>query len=419
MLGALKRSGHAFVSRPEAADVIIVNTCGFIRPARAEAEKALKHAVGLKRRNPGKTIVAAGCYVERDRTSLQERFPGVDFWTGVRSFDKIAELLGGRPSPEPDRTFLYSDKTPRVLSTPATWAYVKVSEGCSHRCAFCAIPVIKGPYVSRSMASVVREAAGLAELGVREINLISHDTTYYGRDRGIRNGLVKLIDGLARVTGIEWVRILYGYPEEITDPLLEVMAHPKVCRYLDIPFQHGDPAVVKSMRRGMDAGRALRLLERIRTKLPGVAVRTSLIVGYPGEGRREFAALEGFVKEARFDHLGVFAYSPERDTAAFARPDQISQAEKNRRHADLMALQAGISSAKNKTYVGSIQDVIVERRSTAEAPRVIGRSRFQAPEVDGVIRVSLPGEAGGALPAIINVEITSASVYDLRGRLAS
>lgn len=419
MVGALKKSGFSLVSRPREADIIIVNTCGFIQPARDEAERALINVLRLKRRDPRKKIVAAGCYVERDGAALKERFPEVDDWTGVRSFDRIAEILEGRPVPRRDRTFLYSDDSPRLVSTPGTWAYVKVSEGCSHRCGFCSIPLIKGPYVSRSMASVVRETRALADLGVKEVNLISQDTTFYGRDRGIRSGLVKLLERLIPVDGIEWIRFLYGYPEEITAPLLDIMTEDKICRYLDIPFQHSSPALVRAMKRTMDGAGALDLLARVRDRVPGVAVRTSLIVGFPGEGPREFESLKQFVEKARFDHLGVFTYSPEKGTESFARPDTVSLGEKEKRRADIMAIQAEISSARNNSYLGQVLEVLVERQATPGSGALIGRTRFQAPEVDGQVFVSFPRRASGSLAPIVRAEMRSAGPYDLRGRLAS
>jgi ribosomal protein S12 methylthiotransferase len=417
MLGALKKSGFAFVARAEDADVIIVNTCGFIGPARMEAEETLGRVLRLKEKDPRKKIVAAGCYVERDRPGLQKKFPGIDAWTGVRSFDHIAAIVRGQPVSGPDRTFLYSDRSPRLVSTPATWAYVKVSEGCSHRCGFCAIPLIKGPYVSRSLASVGREVRILAGLGVKEIDLISHDTTWFGRDRGMRHGLVRLLERLVRTSGVEWIRFLYGYPEEITDPLLEVMTDPKICRYLDIPFQHSNPGLIKAMKRGLDGAGALRLLERIRAKLPGAAVRTSLVVGFPGEGRKEFAGLRDFVRAARFDHVGVFTYSPERGTAAFDRPDSVGAEEKERRRGEIMAIQAGLSLERNKGYIGRQVEVLVEKRETGDPRRWVGRGRFQAPEVDGVIRFTLPSQMTAPLSPIVRVEITSAGAYDLEGWL--
>ncbi|MBP1659855.1 MAG: ribosomal protein methylthiotransferase, partial [Candidatus Aminicenantes bacterium] len=378
----------------------------------------LGKVLGLKRNDPRKRIIAAGCYVERDRAGLQAKFPGVDAWTGVRSFDEIAALIEGRPVSGPDRTFLYTDASPRLVTTPGSWAYVKISEGCSHRCGFCAIPLIKGPYLSRSAASVVREVRALAALGVREIDLISHDTTWYGRDRGLRDGLPRLLGRLAGVRDLAWLRFLYGYPEEITPALLEVMADPKICRYFDIPFQHADRGILKAMRRGLAADRALRLIDRIRTRLPGSAIRTSLIVGFPGEGRREFAALRRFVQEARFEHLGVFAYSPETGSAAWGLAETVSPQEKEDRRAEIMALQAAISLAHNQTRVGQTLDVLVEAPDAGSAGRWTGRSRFQAPEVDGVVRFSLPAGMTEPSGPIVRVDIVAAETYDLTGRLA-
>jgi ribosomal protein S12 methylthiotransferase len=419
MLGVLKKAGFSFVSRPREADIIIVNTCGFIQPARDEAARVLGTVLRIKERDPRKTVVAAGCYVERDEAGLKERFPGVDAWTGVRDFDRIAGILEGRAAPRAERAFLYSDRSPRLVSTGGSWAYIKVSEGCSHRCGFCAIPLIKGPYVSRSTASIVREARTLAGLGIKEINLISHDTTYYGRDRGRRDGLVRLLERLVRVEGIEWIRLLYGYPEEVTDPLLDIMNEEKVCRYLDIPFQHADPALLKTMKRSMDGAKALDLLVRIRARVPGVAVRTSLIVGFPGEGRKEFAALKRFVEKACFDHLGVFTYSPEKGTGAFAHPETVPPGEKEARRAEIMAIQAEISRARNGSYVGQALDVLIEQRAKPGGRTPTGRTRFQAPEVDGRVLLAVPRGAPGPLNSIVRAEITSAGPYDLRGRLVS
>jgi len=419
MLGALKKAGYGFTGRAEEAGIIIVNTCGFIEPAREEAEETLREVLRLKRRDPRKRVIAAGCYVERSRALLEEKFPEVDAWTGVRSFDEIAAVVSGQSFPVPDRTFLYSHASPRLVSTPGTWAYVKISEGCSHRCGFCAIPLIKGPYVSRSTASIVQEVRRLAGLGVKEVDLISHDTTWFGRDRGLDQGLAKLLSRLSRIEGVEWLRFLYGYPEEITDALLRVMADSRVCRYLDIPFQHSDPGLLKAMGRGLDGARALRLLERIRTRLPGTAVRTSLIVGFPGEGKREFAALRRFVEEARFDHLGVFTYSPEKGTASFARPETVGPDEKERRRAEIMELQANLSLMRNKGFVGRRLEVLVEGRDPGKPGRWTGRGRFQAPEVDGVVRFALPAGMSAPPSPIVHIEVASAGPYDLEGRLAA
>ena len=419
MLGALKKAGYAFVAEPEAADVVIVNTCGFIAPAREEAEETLASVLALKRSRPGRTVVAAGCYVERDPAALLAKFPGVDAWTGVRDFDRIAAIVEGRPIRRSGRTYLYSDLSPRLVSTPGTWAYVKISEGCSHRCGFCAIPRIKGPYRSRSVASIVREAQALTDQGVREIDLISHDSTWFGRDRNVRDGLAALLERLGRVPGPAWIRFLYGYPEVITAALFAAMAGPQICRYLDIPFQHANRRILKAMGRGMDKGRALRLIDRLRTRLPGAAIRTSLIVGFPGEGRREFGELRRFVEEARFDHLGVFAYSPERDTAACALPDSVSPEEKEDRRGEIMALQARLSLAHNRDRIGRTIDVLVEGPDVEAPGRWIGRGRFQAPEVDGVVRFTLPDGMAEPPSPIVPIAVGAADAYDLTGRLAA
>jgi len=418
MLGALHQAGYGLLADPEAADVVIVNTCGFIRPARAEAEAELRAAVEVKRKRPETTIVAAGCYVERDRARLQALFPEVDIWTGVREFDRIAALLVERRGPERERTFLYGDRSPRVVSTPRGWVYVKISEGCSHRCAFCAIPSIKGRYRSRSVASIVREVEGLVAHGVKEVNLVSQDSTFFGRDVGRRDGLAELLQRLLELKGLAWIRILYGYPEEVTDRLLELLREPRVCPYLDIPFQHADPQIIRAMRRGLDGTRALRLLDRIRRHVPEVVVRTALIVGFPGEGRREFRHLKRFVAEARFDHLGVFPYSFESGTPAFGLGDRVPAEEKERRRNEIMEMQTEISLAKNKARVGQTLDILFDR-DLGGRPRVLaGRSRYQAPEVDGIVLVKVPSARPEVLHSIREVKITSAEIYDLCGTLA-
>jgi ribosomal protein S12 methylthiotransferase len=419
MLGELKAAGYGFAGRPEEADIVVVNTCGFIAPARAEAEETLASVIALKGSRPGLKVVAAGCYVERDRAALEARFPGVDAWTGVRSFDRIAALVEGRPVRSSPRTFLYAGASPRLVTTPGPWAYVKISEGCSHRCAFCAIPLIKGPFRSRSIASIVRESRALAAQGVREVDLVSHDTTWFGRDLGLRDGLAVLLEGLARVPGLAWIRFLYGYPGEISPRLLDVLARPKFCRYLDIPFQHADPKLLKLMRRGLVADRSLRLIDRIRAKLPGAAIRSSLIVGFPGEGRREFSALKRFVLAARFDHLGVFAYSPEKGTAAFGLAETVTAEEKDERRREIMDLQAGISLAHNAARVGGTVEVLVEGPAAGGNGVWTGRARFQAPEVDGVVRFRLPAGLDEPPAAIVRVAIETADAYDLSGRLVS
>lgn len=418
MLGFLQQAGYDFVRHPDRADVLILNTCGFIGPAKEEAEQAIRKAVRLKKKKPEKAIVVTGCYVQRCAGELAARYPDVDAWLGVADFDKIVPAVEGRDFRHGKRTFLCSHTTPRVVSTPRSWAYLKISEGCSHRCAFCAIPLIKGPYRSRPVASIVREAEELATLGVREINLVSQDSTSFGRDRGIKEGLARLLRRLVKVPRIRWIRVLYGYPEEVTDPLLDVMGEEKICSYLDIPFQHFDRRILRLMKRSGDGKTSLALVERIRRRRPDIALRTTIIVGFPGEGPKEFAALKDFVRAARFDHLGVFTYSPEESTAAFRLGNPVSEPEKELRWAEIMSLQARISESIMRKYLHRRIEVVLDGPGSPKKRAFIGRGRFQAPEVDGAVHVRMEGMPGRLIQAIEEVEITSTAVYDLRGNLA-
>ena len=418
MAGYLGQAGFEFVEDPKNADIIILNTCGFIQPSKDEAEDAIQDALSLKKKSGSQRIVVAGCYSERYEPILRERYPDIDAWLGVKDFDKIVKVVEGKGFSASDRTYLYSHKTPRAISTPASWAYLKISEGCSHQCAFCSIPLIKGAYRSRPTSSIVKEARHLVSRGVREINLISQDTTYFGRDKGRPEGLARLLEELVKIRELEWIRILYGYPEEITDALVEVMQEPKICSYLDIPFQHSDPVLIQKMKRAMNGPRALELLEKIRKKLSPVAIRTSIIVGFPGEGRREFEDLRAFVKEAEFDHLGVFTYSKEDGTDAYALGDPVEESIKQRRRDQIMEIQAGISSKKMKAYVGRTVDILIEGIWKDDPRFLIGRGRFQAPEVDGVIFARPVEQWNPALGPIQKVEITDTEVYDLHGKLA-
>jgi len=415
MLGYLSRAGYAISPQPEEADIIVLNTCGFIRPARDEAGEGIESALALKKKRQDRIVVVAGCFVERYRPDLERRYPGVDAWLGVRDFDHIVEALERRPYERGLETYLLGRETPRLLSTPSTWAYLKISEGCSHECAFCAIPLIKGAYHSRSIRSIVAEAGELAGRGIKEINLISQDTTYFGRDKGREGELIRLLRRLIDVRGIRWIRLLYGYPEEITPALLEVMREDKICSYLDVPFQHADRRLLNSMNRSMDGTRALRLIETIRKALPDAAIRTSLIVGFPGEGREEFLRLKRFVREARFDHLGMFTYSPEEGTGAFELGDPVPESEKARRRDEIMALQAEIAASVQQQYLKRRLDVLIDSSSSAGNKGIVGRARFQAPEVDGVVLIVRGDSAAGPIRPIEKVEIISAGVYDLCG----
>lgn len=416
MLGYLEKSGYGFVTDTQQADVLIVNTCGFIQPAKDEANETLEKAIETKKEGADKKLIAVGCYVERNLHELERAYPDVDVWMGTRDFDRIVQAVEGLPYKHSAQSFLYDHKTPRLISTPKPWAYVKISEGCSHHCSFCAIPRIKGTYHSRTISSIKKECVRLASQGVKEINLISQDSTYYGRDKGNTNGLSMLLEGLLDIENIEWIRILYGYPEEISESLLDIMQEEKICSYLDIPFQHADPKIIKAMKRGLDGNRSLKLIDKIRTKLPDISLRTTIIVGFPGEGEEEFLRLKGFVQSAQFDHLGVFAYSPEEGTDCFSLGDPVEKSVKQERSEEIFQIQAEISFKKNRECVGQILDVLVEGHLKDNQDVLLSRGKFQAPEVDGVVLINVDRDLPDFVNSIQKVEITDSDVYDLIGR---
>ncbi len=415
MLGHLIQAGYSFVPSIKNAEIIIINTCGFISFARKEAEDAIKKALKIKKKKGSicTQIVVTGCYVQRDLKLLKKKFPQVDDWIGVNDFHKIVQVTQNQPFKPSPHTFLYDHTSPRCLTTPKGWAYIKISEGCSHRCSFCSIPLIKGLYRSRKIESVVSEARSLALKGIQEINLISHDSTNYGQDLGLKNGLKLLLEELAQIRELKWIRILYGHPEKIKDELLESMREEKICPYLDLPFQHSHPEIIKLMRRKLDGKQALELIQKIREQVPGIAIRTSLVVGFPGEGSREFDHLIKFVKEAKFDHLGAFTYSQERDTPCWKWGDPVSEKEKLVRLNELMQVQSEISYQRNMKYRNQILDVLIEEVFIEDQRFLAGRSRYQAPEVDGMVLVERNDK--DYLNTIQKVEISSSDIYDLFG----
>ncbi|HNS05863.1 MAG TPA: 30S ribosomal protein S12 methylthiotransferase RimO [Candidatus Saccharicenans sp.] len=419
ILGCLNEQGHSFTARLEEAEVVIINTCGFIQQARAESQQTIEKALAWKKKDPLRRLAVVGCLVERYKDYLKTSYPQVDLWSGVTDFDRLGELLQNKRLVPRQTTFLLDDRTPRVITTGSNWAYVKISEGCSHHCSFCCIPLIKGPYKSRSMASIVSEVRNLAALGIKEINLVSQDSTYFGRERGLKTGLVRLLDQLMAVKGIKWIRWLYGYPEEITDDLLEIMNEEKICPYFDLPFQHASATVVKKMGRSITAGDALRLIEKIRNRVKGAVIRTSLIVGFPGEGLKEFSELKQLVKEARFEHLGVFTYSAEPGTKAFHLEETVSPAEKENRRQEIMVIQKEISRDFYRTFKGQTLEVLIENQQEDQAEKGIlyGRTKFQAPEVDGKVIIKDKGQllAAAEKPAFIRVKINGSRTYDLVG----
>jgi ribosomal protein S12 methylthiotransferase len=417
MLGYLAANNYTLVTTPQKADVIIVNTCGFIQPARQEALEALNDAVRAKKSGKDRIVIAAGCYVERNRPELSATFPEIDHWMGVKDFDKIVSIVEGKTYQSSSQCFLYDHHSPRILSTPSSWAYIKISEGCSHRCSFCAIPQIKGPYRSRQIKSIVEEAKAMGSRGVKEINLISQDSTYFGHDLGLKDGLRDLLEQLLPVKDIEWIRILYGYPQEIKDSLLEIMQENKICSYLDIPFQHADSSMVKKMGRGMDGQKALRLIQKIRSVIPDVALRSSLIVGFPGEGEKEFESLVDFVEAARFDHLGIFTYSIEEGTGCFSLGDTVKENVKRNRRDKILQMQAEISYQNNACFLGQKADVLIEGHLKGASRVLLGRMQRQAPEVDGVVFIEEELSKGDVVGSIQNVEITDRDVYDLYAKI--
>ena len=417
MLGLLEEKNYEPVTHLTEADIIIINTCGFIDPARRESCYVIRKALQEKKRNKEKKIVVSGCYVQRSRTALQESFPDVDVWIGVNDFDKIAHAAEGLPFENSESCFLYDHSFPRKISTPPAWTYLKISEGCSHKCSFCSIPLIKGPYRSRSIPSIVREAEELAASGIKEINLVSQDSTSFGRDQKMKQGLVYLLRELQEIKNLEWIRVLYSYPEDVSDSLLEIIGEDKICPYLDIPFQHSHPSIVKRMKRGLDGKESLKLLEKIRKKVPNIAVRTSIVVGFPGEGKKEFDDLKAFVKAACFDHLGVFTYSLEEGTECYGLGDPVRESVKRRRREKIMEHQAEISFKNNMKYVNQKIDVLIEGTLKQSPQVMVGRGKFQAPEVDGVVLLNSDKIKPEVLSSIQKVEIIDADVYDLHGDL--
>jgi len=421
MSGALAGAGFELTTDPDEAQVLVVNTCAFIEAAKKESINAILEATEIKKLGDGRRLVVAGCMAQRYGAELREEMPEVDIFVGTGNFLELPELLRRTETPEL-RPIPYAGAAhilppavaPRIRSGDYFSAYLKISEGCNHKCAFCIIPKIRGPHESRPVADLVAEARMLADGGVRELNLIAQDLTAYGRDLEPRRSLAELLRALNEVNGLRWIRLLYCYPNFVTDELLDAIAGlPNVAKYIDIPLQHADDAVLRAMRRER-SGAALRsLLERIRRRVPGVAMRTSFIVGFPGESDRAFANLLDFAREEQFDRVGVFTYSREENTAAFDLPHQVPEKIKRARRAELMELQAGISLRKNRELIGREIEVMVEGMMAGRATRMRGRSSLQAPEIDGM--VMLRGEANPG--EFVRARIQRALSYDLVGEV--
>jgi len=418
MLGHLRLKGYQITPRVEEAEILVVNTCGFIESARKESIDAILEAASMKTKGACKKLVVAGCMVERYRDALLEEMPEIDACLGTRDVEHIAEVIGAGDrlfEPERNPSYLYDEHSPRLLTTPKASAYLKISEGCDHACAFCAIPGIRGPQRSRSLDSILAEARLLVEQGVLEINLVGQDTTDYGRDLGDPDALAKLVRALGQIEGLRWFRIHYSYPNRLTENLLHAMAETGNCvKYLDMPLQHGDPRVLKAMARGGGAAGFLKLLAKARRIVPDVFIRSNFIVGFPPETEEAFLNLKTFIEEARFEHVGIFTYSREEGTPAYDLGDPVPGRTKERRKRILMELQQKISRAKNQALEGKVLEVLVE--GTHEETTLVykGRHGGQAPEIDGNVLI-VKGEP--RIHAIQKVKITKGHAYDLVGEI--
>lgn len=422
MLGHLDRGGWELVTDPSRADVVLVNTCSFIGPAREESIRTILEAAEWKKHGNVRRLVVAGCLVQRFGGELARELEEVDAFIGLDELDTVLASVEAELAPRADDPsrwqaahYLYDDTTPRRLATPAWTAYLKIAEGCDHTCSFCAIPGFRGAFRSRDPESVLREARALAARGVREVNLIAQDSSHYGRDLGMREGLASLLARLDEIEDLAWIRVHYLYPNTITPHLIETMAGAKkVLPYVDLPLQHAHPDTLRRMRRGGSAESHLALLDRFRRAIPEVTLRSTLIVGFPGETESEFRALTEFVEAARFRHLGVFTYSHEPDTRAHAARDDVPEETKQERRREIMSRQQAHAFRANRDAVGNRLRVLAEGAHPETEHLLVGRAAHQAPDVDGNVLIN----DGHAVPgSFVDVAITETAGYDLVGRV--
>lgn len=421
MMGLVAARGHRITADPSRADAIVVNTCAFIEPAQQESVGAILEMAQCKRTGRARRLIVAGCLVERFGGEIQKNIPEVDALLATNDIeDVVAACEGCKPSPRTRRPYLYDENTPRALANPPHYAYIKIAEGCDHLCSFCIIPRFRGAFRSRRPDSVAAEAASLLAGGVREINLVGQDTTSYGQDLGLKDGLASLLERLASIETPhkKWIRFLYAYPNRISGRLLDTLAaHECLVKYIDMPLQHASAPVLRRMRRGGSAEAFLKLVERIRRRVPGVALRTTMITGFPGETEEDFRRLCEFVAEARFDHLGAFAYSDEETSRSFRLDGKVDRRTSCNRRRRLMAIQRRISRDALRRKTGSEAQVLVEGPSRETALLWEGRLAWQAPEIDGVCLINdcqgRPPHAG----QFRRVRITEAHDYDVVGTL--
>jgi len=418
ILGLLSKEGYLLTTNPSEAEILIVNTCSFIQDATKEAIETILQLSHYKKEGCCHLLIVSGCLPQRYGKILEKELPEVDLFVGTGDFQHLPKILSQKRKTKSfltRPTFLYDEKTPRILSTPPFIAYLKIAEGCSNICTFCTVPRIRGFYRSRRLQSVLKEAKRLADQGVQELILIAQDTTAYGRDLRDGTNLEKLLKGLIKVEGLRWIRLLYSYPKAdyFTEGLLELIAQEKkICPYLDLPIQHIDDEILKRMGRRSRSQEIRSLLQKIRTSLPSVSLRSSMIVGFPGERESHFKALLDFVKEVQFDHLGAFKYSSEEGTPASRLPNPIPESVKEERLRMLMELQKKISLKKYRAMVGRRMEVLVEG-SDRQGGSLRGRLQIQAPEIDGCVFLK-----GKARPGDwVEVQITQALPYDLVGQI--
>jgi ribosomal protein S12 methylthiotransferase len=445
MLGLARDAGHEITADAASADVVVVNTCAFIDRAKEESVDAILEMAALKREGGCRRLVVTGCLAERYRDELAKEIPEIDVVLGTGEVPAIVgaiessaaarapepgvttapvRFFKSSPSPQihapaPARTppppdYLYDASTPRLLTTPRHYAYVKVAEGCDYTCAFCIIPTLRGAYRSRTEDSIVAEAEALAARGVRELLLISQDTTFFGIDRGERGALARLLRRLDRVDGLAWIRLLYLYPTTITDDVLDAMAEcEKVCRYIDLPLQHAADSVLKRMRRPGTRRTYAALLSRIRARVPGVALRTTFIVGFPGETSADVDVLADFVRDQRFDHLGVFTYSHEEGTRAYALDDDVAAEEKTARRDRIMGLQETLVAARMAERIGEPVEVMIDGPSPESPLVVVGRLEGQAPDIDASVILTECDPSDVRPGDLVTARIVAATGYDV------
>ena len=477
-MGLLDRAGARLTSHPEEAEILIVNTCSFIDTAKQESIDTILEMAQYKKTGAAKKLIVAGCLVERYRDEIRKSIPEVDAVVGTGELEAILEAAGLSPIAAPASpftilsgsaetrpgqesrsgthkatlaaassrpegelreqqgrfrrdewegaahqlpTYLYDEKTPRLLTTPKSSAYIKIAEGCDHPCTFCVIPNLRGKFRSRRFESVVAEARQLVAGGVREITLIGQDTTCYGEDLGLKDGLALLLDELAGIEGLRWLRFLYAYPNRVTGKLLETIArHDNICKYLDVPLQHASPDLLRRMKRGAGADIFLKTLEKVRAAVPGIALRTSFIVGFPGESLGDFEVLEEFIKEANFDWLGVFSYSDEEGSGAFTLDQKVPKRTIESRKRRLMKLQQSISKRAKQQWVGRELVLLAEGESEETPLLWEGRTQFHAPEIDGKVYINDFGDLEALEPGrFYNAVITEAHEYDVVARVVS